>query len=182
MMARASRGFTPRRPIPRAGPQPPARPPDKAAAQSDRIKSEARESGPSDSSARPADATAPYDSVAAKNDGATFGSANSNRHRETFFGANSDLQGQVFVHHAVERQALKKYPGVATDAEMHSLENLRGIPRHLNSDLHLSQLRREWNRFYDENPTATRQQLLQKATEIDARYGSQFNPPIKPGL
>ena len=32
-------------PNPRAGPQPPARPPDKAAAQSDRMNSEARESG-----------------------------------------------------------------------------------------------------------------------------------------
>jgi hypothetical protein len=85
------------------------------------------------------------------------------------------------VHHAVEQQALKQYPGVVTDAEIHSLENLRGIPRRLNSELHLSKIRREWNRFYEENPTATRQQLLQKATEIDARYGSQFNPPIKPG-
>jgi hypothetical protein len=64
---------------------------------------------------------------------------------------------------------------------MHSLENLRGIPRHLNSKLHLRQIGREWARFYRENPTATRRQLLQKATEIDAKYGSQFNPPIKPG-
>jgi hypothetical protein len=64
---------------------------------------------------------------------------------------------------------------------MHSLENLRGIPRHPNSELHLGQIRREWNRFYKENLMATRQQLLQKATKIDARYCSQFNPPIKPG-
>jgi hypothetical protein len=64
---------------------------------------------------------------------------------------------------------------------MHSLENLRGIPRHLNSSLHLKQIRGEWNRFYKQNPTATRRQLLQKATEIDAKYGSQFNSPIKPG-
>jgi hypothetical protein len=42
--------------IPRAGPQPPTRPPDKAAAQSDRMTSEARESGPFDSGARRADA------------------------------------------------------------------------------------------------------------------------------
>jgi hypothetical protein len=34
-------------PLPRAGPQPPARPPDTAVAQSDRMTSEARESGPS---------------------------------------------------------------------------------------------------------------------------------------
>jgi hypothetical protein len=85
------------------------------------------------------------------------------------------------VHHAVEQQVLKNYPGVVTNAEMHSLENLRGIPRHLNSELHLKQIPREWNRFYEENPTATRRQLLQKASKIDARYGGQFNPPIKPG-
>jgi hypothetical protein len=76
---------------------------------------------------------------------------------------------------------LKNYPGVVTDAEMHSLENLRGIPRHLNSELHLKQIRREWNRFYEDNPMPTRQQLLQKATEIDVKYGSQFNPPITSG-
>jgi hypothetical protein len=87
----------------------------------------------------------------------------------------------VFVHHAVEQQAQKKYPGIVTNAEMHSLENLRGIPRHLNSELHLKQMRRAWDRFYEENPIATRRQLLQNATEIDAMYGSQFNPPIKPG-
>jgi hypothetical protein len=117
---------------------------------------------------------------------ATFGRAASKYYRTTFFKPNQNLRGQVVVHHAVvhhavEQQALKKYPGVVTDAEIHSSENLRGIPRHLNSELRLRQIRREWNRFYEENPTATRQQLLQKATEIDAKYGSQFNPPIKPG-
>jgi hypothetical protein len=40
-------GITPRGTTPRTGPQPPARPPDKAAAQSDRMNSGARESGPS---------------------------------------------------------------------------------------------------------------------------------------
>jgi hypothetical protein len=112
---------------------------------------------------------------------ATFGSAGSKYYRTTFFKANPKLRGQVVVHHAVEQQAMKRYPGVVADAEIHSLENLRGIPRHLNSELHLRQIQREWARFYRENPTATRRQLLQKATEIDAKYGSQFNPPIKPG-
>jgi hypothetical protein len=92
------------------------------------------------------------------------------------------LPPEKFAEMFVDENFLEeKYPGIVTDAEMHSLENLRGIPRHLNSELHLKQIRREWNRFYEENLTATRQQLLQKATEIDARYGAQFNPPIKPG-
>jgi hypothetical protein len=59
MMAVSPRGFTPRGAIPRAGPRPPERPPDTAAAQSDRITSEARESGPFDSGARRAEATTP---------------------------------------------------------------------------------------------------------------------------
>ncbi|WP_146056881.1 hypothetical protein [Chromobacterium alticapitis] len=104
----------------------------------------------------------------------------SNDYRATFFDANPDLQGQVIVHHAVEQQVLTRYPGVVTEAEMHSLENLRGIPKELNSDLHLSQIRREWNQFYRQNPNPTKDQLLQKATEIDGRLGSQFNPPVGP--
>lgn len=73
---------------------------------------------------------------------------------------------------------LIRYPGVVTEEQIHSLENLRGIPNEVNSDLHLSQIRREWNQFYRQTPNATQEQLLQKATEIDAKYGSQFNPPL----
>ena len=180
MMAARPFGVTPRGAIARSGPQPPARPPDAAAAQSDQMNSQARVSGPFDS-ARPAEATTLGSRVAAESGGATFGIATSKRYRTTFFEPNRELRGQVVVHHAVEQRVLKEYPGVVTDAEMHSLENLRGIPRHLNSELHLKQVRREWNQFYREYSTPTREQLLQKASEIDARYGSQFNPPIKPG-
>ena len=109
---------------------------------------------------------------------ATFGSASSSNYRATFFGAYPDLEGRVVVHHAVEQQVLTRYPGVVTEEQMHSLENLRGIPKEVNSDLHLSLIRREWNQFYRQNPNATQEQLLQKATEIDRKYGSQFNPPL----
>ena len=34
------------------------------------------------------------------------------------------------------------------------------------------------NQFYRENPSPTAQQLLDQAAEIDAKYGSQFNPPV----
>lgn len=111
--------------------------------------------------------------------GATFGNAVSSDYKATFFAQNPELKGQVVVHHAVEQQVLKRYPGVVTEAEMHSLENLRGIPKDKNSDLHLSKIRREWNQFYRENPSPTKQDLLKKATEIDKKYGPQFNPPIK---
>jgi RHS repeat-associated protein len=111
--------------------------------------------------------------------GARFGNASSNNYKATFFEANPALKGKVVVHHAVEQQVLKRYPGVVKDAEMHSLENLRGIPKEVNSDLHLSQIRREWNQFYRQNATPTKQQLLDKAAEIDRKYGSQFNPPVE---
>jgi hypothetical protein len=43
--------------------------------------------------------------------------------------------------------------------------------------LHLSQIRREWNQFYRQNAKPSPQQLLDKATEIDAKFGSLFKPP-----
>jgi len=49
----------------------------------------------------------------------------------------------------------------------------------------LSQIRLEWNRFYKpfvaSGTQPTKAQLLQKATEIDAKLGSQFNPPVGGG-
>ena len=77
---------------------------------------------------------------------------------------------------------LREFPGVVTESEIHSLENLRGIPIGVNSDVHLSQIRVEWNDFYEPfrlNGTApSRAELLQKATEIDGTFGSQFRPPV----
>ncbi|WP_185761808.1 hypothetical protein [Xanthomonas phaseoli] len=111
--------------------------------------------------------------------GATLGYSQSFNYRATFFEANPGLEGNVVVHHAVEQQVLTRYPGVAAPEQIHSLENLRGIPKEVNSDLHLSTIRREWNKFYRETPNATLPQLLRKATEIDSKYGSQFNPKVK---
>jgi RHS repeat-associated protein len=109
------------------------------------------------------------------------GSGVSTDYRATFFEAYPELEGEVVVHHAVEQQTLTEFPGVMTEEEIHSLENLRGIPKALNSEVHLSQIRLEWNRFYEpfraSGTAPTRAQLLQKAAEIDADYGSQFTPP-----
>jgi hypothetical protein len=110
---------------------------------------------------------------------ATFGKAVSTDYRATFFTKYPELEGQVVVHHAVEQQVLKRYPGVVSEAQIHSLENLRGIPKELNSDIHLSQIRREWNQFYRQTPSPTQEMLLQKATDIDRKFGPQFTPPKK---
>jgi len=116
---------------------------------------------------------------------AKFGNATSNDYRTTSFTAYPKLRSQVSVHHAVEQQVLKLFPGVATESEIHSLENLRGIPNDLASLLHLNQIRREWNRFYApftaSRTAPTKAQLLQKAAEIDAKFGSRFRPPAGGG-
>jgi hypothetical protein len=118
---------------------------------------------------------------AAEGGGATFGKAVTNDYRGTFFEANPELEGQVVVHHAVPQRTLSLYPDAVTESEIHSLENLRGIPNEVNSDVHLSQIAKEWNQFYKANPEATQTQLLQKATEIDLKYGGQFKPPVGGG-
>ena len=83
------------------------------------------------------------------------------------------------VHHAIEQQIVNKYPGLFTEAELHELGNLRGIPNELNNDIHLSKIRKQWNAFYRTHPTATREQVLQKVKDIDDLFGSQFKPPVR---
>lgn len=109
--------------------------------------------------------------------GAALGQAAHSNYKSTFFGAHPLLDGRVNVHHAIEQQVLTRYPGVISNTELHSLDNLRGIPNDLNSTLHLSVLRKDWNRFYRNNPAATKQQLLDHASELDAKYGSSLWPP-----
>jgi len=102
-------------------------------------------------------------------------------YKEVFFEQNPELRGEVVVHHGVEQQVLKRpeTKGLFSEEEMHSYDNLRGIPKEVNSDVHLSKIRKEWNRFYKEDLNPTREQLLQKRLEIDQKFGDQFNPPIK---
>ncbi len=103
------------------------------------------------------------------------------KYQKVFFAEHPELDGRVAVHHAIEQQAPDIYPDLISGAEMHALENLRGIPIEANDELHSSIIRKEWNQFYRENPNATREQLNQKRDEIDAKYGSQFMPPLPSG-
>lgn len=111
---------------------------------------------------------------------ATLGKAASQDYRATFLARNPQLEGLVVVHHAIEQQVLTRYPGLLSEAEIHSLENLRGIPKNLDSTLHKSFIAKEWNRFYENNPasTMTKQKLLDKATEIDRQLGHLFTPKL----
>ncbi|MEI7869846.1 MAG: hypothetical protein WCI11_18315, partial [Candidatus Methylumidiphilus sp.] len=102
-------------------------------------------------------------------------------YKDTFFKQNPDLKGKVVVHHGVEQQVLKRPETgkLLTENEIHSYENLRGIPKEVNSNLHLSTIRKEWNKFYRDNPFPTKQDLFNKRNEIDKMFGHLFNPPIK---
>jgi hypothetical protein len=110
---------------------------------------------------------------------ACFGCSTSTDYRSTFLAANPETAGRVFVHHAVEQQALTRYPTAVTESEIHSLENLRGIPKPINSEVHLSKIRKIWNRFYRSTPNPTKEQLLEQATMIDDQFGHLFDPPVR---
>jgi hypothetical protein len=121
-------------------------------------------------------------------DGGTKGKAATSKgknvkldYKEVFFEQHPELKGKVVVHHAVEQQVLRKpeYKGLFTEAEMHDYKNLRGIPKEINNDLHLSKIRKDWNKFYKETPNATKEQILNQANVIDSKYGKMFTPPIK---
>jgi len=84
----------------------------------------------------------------------------------------------VFVHHAIEQKVLKKYPGVIDEVDLYSARFLRGIPQKSNSKLHLSEIRKRWNQFYESHPTATKDQIYNQIREIDKEFGHLFDPPI----
>ena len=111
---------------------------------------------------------------------ASVGSTTSHSYKKTFFAAHPELKGEVVVHHAIEQQVLKRYPGLFSADEIHSLENLRGIPKgDINSRVHLSQIRVEWNRFYDAHPNPTKQEVLNQVTHVDDMLGNWFSPRIR---
>lgn len=123
-----------------------------------------------------------FSSIRSKGYQATFGTASTTNYRKTFLDANPDIDpSKVVVHHAVEQQTLKLYPNEVSPEEIYSLENLRGVPTEVNSELHLRTIRNELDDFYLANPNATKADLLQKATEIDRKYGAQFTPPVGGG-
>ncbi|MBM7771932.1 hypothetical protein JOD54_002136 [Actinokineospora baliensis] len=114
---------------------------------------------------------------------ATFGHSDSTNYKKTFFAAHPDLKGKVWVHHAVEQQAMERFPEAGlTSEEIHSLENLRGIPTgETNNRIHLSAIRKEWNKFYraNKNKKVTKEKLLDWATSVDEKHGTEFRPPVR---
>ncbi|MGO4186811.1 SpvB/TcaC N-terminal domain-containing protein [Pseudarthrobacter sp. TAF60_1] len=112
--------------------------------------------------------------------GPTFGASTTKEYRSTFFKIFPWLKGKVWVHHAVPQRVAKLYPGRFTESELHSVENLRGIPNEINRTVHLKQISKIWNQFFRANPNATREALIAEAKSVDEMFGGQFNPPIRP--
>ncbi|EOP44839.1 hypothetical protein IK1_04572 [Bacillus cereus VD146] len=102
----------------------------------------------------------------------------SKNYRKTFFDQYPELKGNVIVHHAVEQQVLKKYPNLFTEAEIHDIQNLRGIPKEINNEIHLSSIRKDWNEFYKSHPNPTKKEVIDYMIELDKRYGDKFAPPV----
>jgi len=90
-----------------------------------------------------------------------------NSYADTFFKSFPNLRGKVWVHHKVEQQVLTKYPGLFSRADIDDLSNLVGIPNAVNSKVHLSLIRKAWNRFYDNYPNASRADIEHFAQIID---------------
>jgi hypothetical protein len=107
---------------------------------------------------------------------ATFGRATSSDYRTTFIKAHPEIDGDFWVHHAVPQKTLDLYPNSVTPAEIHSLENLRGIPLKSNREVHLQRITKEWNAFYNNHRVASKQELLDFASHIDGQYGHLFVP------
>ncbi|MYV40169.1 type IV secretion protein Rhs [Streptomyces sp. SID1328] len=124
--------------------------------------------------------TTPLGKDIPKREEASVGSTTNHKYKQTFFNEHPELKGKVVVHHAIEQQVLKRYPGLFKADEIHSLENLRGIPKgDINSRIHLSEIRVSWNEFYRTHPTATRQQILDHVTKVDDMLGNWFSPRIR---
>ncbi|MFE6767210.1 hypothetical protein [Streptomyces sp. NPDC057689] len=110
----------------------------------------------------------------------SVGSTADHKYKRTFFNEHPELKGKVVIHHAIDQQVLKRYPGLFSADEIHSLENLRGIPKgDINSRVHLSDIRVSWNEFYRTHPNPTRQDVLDHVTHVDDKVGNLFSPRIR---
>jgi hypothetical protein len=78
------------------------------------------------------------------------------------------------VHHAIELQALDRYPGVSTEAELNAFNNMRGIPAEAGGlrQLHNSKVREIWDRTYRELDQAIAARRLTPGT-------SQYNQLVR---
>ena len=105
-------------------------------------------------------------------------------YRKTFFEAYPNLKGEdLVIHHGIEQQVLDRFKDIFTFEEIQDITNLRGIPIEINSEVHLSKIRKIWDDFYadilDGIIEPTKENFLKKRKEIDDLLGDQFKPKIR---
>lgn len=91
----------------------------------------------------------------------------------------SDVANNIgAVHHAVPQDVLTRYPyfGITND-QMHSLENLRGIPN--NGSLDHQTITNYWQAFFNSNPNASYYEVMNYVKFIDDEFGHLFVPPVR---
>jgi hypothetical protein len=104
--------------------------------------------------------------------------------REAFPEIPQNVFDGMEIHHAIPRGAINThYPTLGvTPYQLHSVENLRGIPRTTlgpNGGALHTEIGVIWNAFYRQNPNASLQDLLDFARTIDDQFGHLFVPPIR---
>jgi hypothetical protein len=100
-------------------------------------------------------------------------------YRRTFAKAHPEVKEDVWVHHAVPQKVLTRYPGLFQPQEIHSVENLAGVPTgRINSDIHQGEIRRSWNDFFTTHASPSRQDVLDHATKIYLKLGVFFTPSV----
>jgi hypothetical protein len=117
------------------------------------------------------------DDIKIPNLGGSF--ATKNNYSPKFKSQFPELGGKIGpVHHAVPQDVLTRYPNLGiTQDQMHSFENLRGIPS--NGTLDHQTLTNYWQAFYNSNPNASVDDLLEYTKFIDDEFGHLFMPPIR---
>jgi len=97
------------------------------------------------------------------------------------------LPRDMQIHHAIPRDVFNtRYPGLITEAQLHSLANLRGIPNSAKGIgvngtevlLH-AVITKRWKDWMDARPTTDIDALLDFAKQIDDEFGSRFIPPVR---
>ncbi len=108
-----------------------------------------------------------------------FGWATSNDWRQNFKNYFPNIPEVEFdnlqVHHAVPRKVEYHY-GLVSPNQVHSVENLRGIP---NSTRAHAIITARWSTWYNNHPNFTLEDALNYAKEIDDEFGHLFVPPIR---
>jgi len=123
-----------------------------------------------------------------------LGRATTNDYRKNFDDAFPDVRVDMEVHHAFPQELLDNFPDLGFDPkEIHSLENLRGIPNSVKWPLNAppetptirlhSHITNEWKKFFDpfkmSVTSPTFEQIQAFALQIDNLSGQYFKPPIR---